>query len=528
MRGPSKHLGLASWLGERRSSAVSSSVVMSSPTVVMSERTKRSADHRGVLDPEFSFSSPAARQQGGKAGAGTSRHDPDVLQSVQRELLMLRHHLSPSKAEQAAVSRSRSRSSPNKHASPKRPQVLFGNVLEHNGREQKIVLQPRSPDLSGEVVSAEDVRQFVGNIATLLTSTDPSLSLGTDLRSKLSTTDFAKKSVLATMQETTLAVREMCRLFCKQRVQLAETVAKRAHLDAALAGASLLTKEGVALELERERQRSHALEQELARARARELELEGEVQLAAMGAELGASADAAASGIAVGSSSHPRVTLETLLEAQASQSKQLTEVLEAVRTNQRDIANLKTKESDVRQAAATARRRIRAASVSAAAAAEGPPAPARRSSKMERFRQAATASTDSEQDSFDDDDSDGGRAWEEGESVSPAAGGKGGLGFADVVHAARGQASSSSWGKIKGKMPMIRRRHGIHQSISLPPKQGQAISENVVKKKSLRGGLNLFGDSDENVGELDARQQKMRQVPRHMSEMSVEFDNHGY
>lgn len=72
---------------------------MSSPTVVMSERTKRSADHRGVLDPEFSFSSPAARQQGGKAGAGTSRHDPDVLQSVQRELLMLRHHLSPSKAE---------------------------------------------------------------------------------------------------------------------------------------------------------------------------------------------------------------------------------------------------------------------------------------------------------------------------------------------------------------------------------------------------------------------------------------------
>ncbi|WZN64083.1 hypothetical protein HKI87_09g56370 [Chloropicon roscoffensis] len=496
---------------------------MSSPTVVMSERTKRSADHRGVLDPEFSFSSPAARQQGGKAGAGTSRHDPDVLQSVQRELLMLRHHLSPSKVEQAAVSRSRSRSSPNKPASPKRPQVLFGNVLEHNGREQKIVLQPRSPDLSGEVVSAEDVRQFVGNIATLLTSTDPSLSLGTDLRSKLSTTDFAKKSVLATMQETTLAVREMCRLFCKQRVQLAETVAKRAHLDAALAGASLLTKEGVALELERERQRSHALEQELARARARELELEGEVQLAAMGAELGASADVAASGIAVGSSSHPRVTLETLLEAQASQSKQLTEVLEAVRTNQRDIANLKTKESDVRQAAATARRRSRAASVSAA---ERPPAPARRSSKMERLRQAATASTDSEQDSFDDDDSDGGRAGEEGESVSPAAGGKGGLGFADVVNAARGQASSSSWGKIKGKMPMIRRRHGIHQSISLP--QGQAISENVVKKKSLRGGLNLFGDSDENVGELDARQQKMRQVPRHMSEMSVEFDNHGY
>ena len=517
---------MASWLGERRS-AVSSSVVMSSPTVVMSERTKRSADHRGVLDPEFSFSSPAARQQGGKAGAGTSRHDPDVLQSVQRELLMLRHHLSPSKAEQAAVSRSRSRSSPNKPASPKRPQVLFGNVLEHNGREQKIVLQPRSPDLSGEVVSAEDMRQFVGNIATLLTSTDPSLSLGTDLRSKLSTTDFAKKSVLATMQETTLAVREMCRLFCKQRVQLAETVAKRAHLDAALAGASLLTKEGVALELERERQRSHALEQELARARARELELEGEVQLAAMGAELGASADAAGSGIAVGSSSHPRVTLETLLEAQASQSKQLTEVLEAVRTNQRDIANLKTKESDVRQAAATARR-SRGASVSAAAAAEGPPAPARRSSKMERFRQAATASTDSEQDSFDDDDSDGGRAGEEGESVSPAAGGKGGLGFVDVVNAARGQASSSSWGKIKGKIPMIRRRHGIHQSISLPPKQGQAISENVVKKKSLRGGLNLFGDSDENVGELDARQQKMRQVPRHMSEMSVEFDDHGY
>ena len=56
----------------------------------------------------------------------------------------------------------------------------------------------------------------------------------------------------------------------------------------------------------------------------------------------------------------------------------------------------------------------------------------------------------------------------------------------------------------------------------------QAIAENVVKKKSLRGGLNLFGDSDENVGELDARQQKMRQVPRHMSEMSVEFDDHGY
>ncbi|QDZ20442.1 hypothetical protein A3770_04p29600 [Chloropicon primus] len=505
---------------------------MASPTVVMSERRKR-GQHLGLGESgavsgsgsvgrgegsEFSFSSPTAKRGGGQANA-------DILQSVQRELLLLRHHLSPPKDQQQA--RGRRNLSPRPKGSPQGPAVLFGSVMEHNSKEQKIVLQPRLPEAfdPDKYIPADEVKQFVGNVATLITSTDPSLSLGKDLKKKLrkveSLETCSTEDVVSSMHETVLAVRELCRIFCKQRIQLAEMVTKRTHVDHVLEAATHLSQDGMMQDLARERERSAQLERELLQAQGKQLELEGELQLLSCGMG-GAGVDAKAAANAAGSvdsSSHPRVTLETLLEAQASQSKQLTEVLEAVRTNQQDISLLKTQSTQ--SARAARRNRV----LSGTAPDVGPSSSSRRSSKIEKLRKAAL-STDSEQESFDNDDSEEeeqeqGKGAEAGpsEEADQAIQGltEGTRSFMDVVQAARGANSTSSWGKLKGKMPMIRRRHGIHQSISLkPPSKGDSIS-----RASLRGGLNLFGDSDENNSDAaDAKQNKLRQVPRHMIQMT--------
>ena len=140
------------------------------------------------------------------------------------------------------------------------------------------------------------------------------------------------------------------------------------------------------------------------------------------------------------------------------------------------------------------------------------PARPRASSKIEKYRKAAL-STDSEQESFDNDDSEEEEEEErEEEGGSPS----GGTGFMDVVHAAKGANSNSSWGKLKDKMPMLRRRHGIHSSISAPPPLS-SLTDSISRK----GGLDLFGDTDAKEAAMDSKQIKRRQVPRHMIGMET-------
>ena len=484
---------------------------MASPTVVRAKGQQRKTN---INEEEFAFASPSQNQNG--YGATTSRNmsyngasgkapEPDVVQSVQRELLMLRHQLSPQKGHgrkgKATVS-------------PQKPAVLFGNVMEHNSKEQKIVLHPRLPEYDpNNFVPVSEVKQFVGNVVTLLTSTDPSLSVGKSLKKKLNALDVSQdtpKDLASSMHETVLAVREMCRIFCKQRIQLAELVSQRSSVGRVLQAATDLSRDAVVQDLARERQRVIELEEELGRAQGKQLELEGEIQLMSMDGVGLAGGGGPSLGGQVDSSSHPRVTLETLLEAQASQSKQLTEVLQAVRSNQAEIAVLKSTRGQQAAAATTAAKSRRVSSASVASS--------RRSSKMEKLRKVAL-STDSEQESFDKNDSSdeegpGGRQRGEsgdGEAEESSPSGPA-MNFGDVVSAARGANSNSSWGKLKSKMPQIRRRHGIHSSISAPP-----VDPSILGKSAPRSAKGVvFDDSDDNGSGGPSRR---KHVPSHMRTM---------
>ena len=97
---------------------------MASPTVVRAKGQQRKTN---INEEEFAFASPSQNQNG--YGATTSRNmsyngasgkapEPDVVQSVQRELLMLRHQLSPQKGHRRKGKAT---------VSPQKPAVLFGN-----------------------------------------------------------------------------------------------------------------------------------------------------------------------------------------------------------------------------------------------------------------------------------------------------------------------------------------------------------------------------------------------------------------
>ncbi len=319
--------------------------------------------------PDFSFASPnrgSLHHEGG-AGVGGGAHahhmhlsgEPnDVIQSVQRELLLLRHHLSPPEKGKARKDKGHrlgggetrghygASASGSRGGSPHKPAVLFGSVLEHSQKEQKIVLQPRGMGagvLGQPTVPLEDVKSFVGNIATLISSTDPSLSrkLGPSVEM-----GARENGVALAMQDTVVAVRDLCRIFCKQRIQLAQLVSQRSEVSRVLSAATEMSHDRLLSDLAAARERNLALENELQQATSKQLELEAELSLYASGGD-----DAAAAAMAGGQggrggpsapSNHPSVTLETLLQAQANQSKQLTEVLETVRRNQVDIDTLKS------------------------------------------------------------------------------------------------------------------------------------------------------------------------------------------
>ena len=78
--------------------------------------------------------------------------------------------------------------------------------------------------------------------------------------------------------------------------------------------------------------------------------------------------------------------------------------------------------------------------------------------------------------------------------------------------AARGVNSNSSWGKLKSKMPQIRRRHGIHSSISAPP-----VDPSILGKSTPRSAKGVvFDDSDDNGSGGPSRR---KHVPSHMRTM---------
>ena len=487
-------------------------------------------------EEDFSFSSPSRSGGGGGSGgvarrdlgvggfqgsanyatatasAAAAGEDGDVVQSVQRDLLMLRHNLSPPENQKSHKGGLGGRTSSRSFSpSPQKPAVLFGNVMEH--KQQKIVLQPRADKGSRAMIHTDEVSNFIGNIATLISSADPSLS------HKLSIDTERDTNLATAMQATILAVRDMCRIFCKQRIQLAELVSKRSEVSRILSAATEMSHDHLVKDLASSRERVYQLEQELQHALSKQLELEGELQLyapqnaraPAVGGGGLASLDMNAE---VTSSSHPAVTLETLLQAQANQSKQLSQVLEAVTKNQAEIANLKSERlSSGRVAETPERKAARKSSI-------------RRSSRIDAFRKAALKTTDSEQESFDEDDSDSGS--DKNAAAGPPAA-HGGDAFFNVIRAAQAKSSppgggdddddddddddnpANKWSKIR----QLRRRHGIYSSISV---KKDSNTDSIGRKSQSVSRTSLFGNTEHK----EQNKKKGRSVPNHMGEFMMQ------
>ncbi len=143
---------------------------------------------------------------------------------------------------------------------------------------------------------------------------------------------------------------------------------------------------------------------------------------------------------------------------------------------------------------------------------------------MVKLRETVMVDTDSEQASFDHDDSEsergGAGAGGEGEggtSSSPNMDDEKGDKLFELVSAARGAAAGGAggggWGKVRGRMPQMRRRHGIHSSIS--------VSANQLDADSIgRGSLSIPRGSMYDQDQQPTKSKLRGAVPTHMMGLS--------